>query len=263
MQTWGVEGWDGDVRRLDDQRKFRATENDSLCALLTHILDLIQHTLFALRFKNAQAQLLVNDAMQFAPDGRRLWHHGLDPVMLLQPLDQERVFHGVLGSDQTHLLQALLLDGPAGGVSDVEDWNVYARRYRVIDFVGRVGAEHDALRAGGLQTLACVHEDRSNLLPSVAVLKLVDVLLIQVENNQRWIRVVVVRIVYGLVDVAVVIQGRISGGTTDEAKSLHACGRRQVVGLAGYACIEDDCKRQQQNKFFHHPQRETKSALSR
>ena len=127
----------------------------------------------------------MNDAIQFPPDRGGPRHHGLDPVMLLQPIDQERVFHRVLGSNQAYLLQPLLLDGLARGVANMEDRDAGARRYLVVNLVRRVGTKHDALRPGGLQTLDCVHEGRSDLIPLAAVLKLVDVLLIEVEDNQR------------------------------------------------------------------------------
>src|SRR5215469_16218811 len=123
MQKRGVEYWDRNIRWLDNQRKFRAPENDALRSSLPQLFNLPQHEFLAFRLEDTQLQLVRNNSLEVLSCRGRTRHQRFDPVMLVKPFGDESAFHRILRADKPHPFEVLLLDCNSGGVRNVKDWN--------------------------------------------------------------------------------------------------------------------------------------------
>lgn len=55
------------VRWLNNQREFGASENDPLCSSSPQFFNLIKNVFLALGLENTQAKLFLNDSMELSP----------------------------------------------------------------------------------------------------------------------------------------------------------------------------------------------------
>src|SRR5713226_6545445 len=139
--------------------------------------------------------------MEFLQSRSRIGHKSIDSVMLLQPVRNKPIFHGVQRADQPDLLQAALPDCDSSSIRNMEDWDVCPSCNLSIDLMGCVGAEQDGLCAASTQPHRRLCEEGSNIVPLILCLKFVDSPLVQVVEEQRRVRIVTVRIVHGLIDI--------------------------------------------------------------
>ena len=110
----------------------------------------------------------------------------------------------------------------------MEDWDVHFLCDLRINLVGCVGAKQDSLYSGSTKPHRGVYVQSGDCVPLIFCLEFVDSLLVQVVEEQRWVRVVTVCVVHGLIDVAVIFDGRVPRGSPDETKRLHFRGRRKL-----------------------------------
>ncbi len=231
MQLSRVEDGESDLPGLDDQGEFRAAQHDTLRSPAPQLLDLTKDEELALRLENTQREFLLDDSVQLAAALGRARRNGIDSVARPQSIGDEAVLHGVQRSDQTDLRQAQAVNRGAGGIGDVQNGYAGPLRDQSVDLVRSVGAEDDGLSSRRLQMRYRICQEIRDRGPVSLRLQLMNPLLIQVIENQGWIRVVVVRLVYRLVDVPIVLNGGVPRGAADQADHLHVGWCRKRWGL--------------------------------
>src|SRR6266436_3284211 len=96
----------------------------------------------------------------------------------------------------------------------MEDRQVCLPRNLSVDFVGSIGTKQDCLSSTSTQPNRCLCEEGSDFIPLPLRLELANSLLVHVVDNQGRVRVVAIRVVYGLVDVPVVANRGIPGSAS-------------------------------------------------
>ena len=164
----------------------------------------------------------LDNSMEFLTSRSGIGHQGFDSVMLLQPVGHKSIFHRVESSNQPNLPQAAASDCNSRSIPNMEDGQVYVSCNLCVDLVGCIGAEQDRLRAAGTQPYCRLGEEDSYFIPLPLRLELVNFLLVHVVENEGRVRAVAVRVVYGLIDVPVVVNSGIPGSATDQTERLRS-----------------------------------------
>lgn len=221
VEACRIECGDLDVRLPNDQREFRAPQNDSLSVVLSKVFDLIEYIPFARWLKDTHAKLFLDDPVQLIAYRWRGRHHDLDPVALFQPLWNEAILHCEFGPDEADLREVSTLDRQSGRICDMKNGYSRPAGHLRVDFVRGVSGEKDCLRSRRPQLTRGVQKNGCDLVPMTLELEIVELPLVQVVDDERRIRVVPEVVIDRLVDVSVILDGRMPRSATDQAEHPH------------------------------------------
>lgn len=216
----GVEQRYHGIGLREEQGDLGAAQNDCLGALCDQAGYDFPVGLARGRKQFAQAELVVNDAMDDLPIRAARCEDG-QSMTGREPLAIEVLFHGEAGAEETHRGEARGFDDFRGRIRDVKkrdtDRGLDGRRHHVHG----IGTKNYAIRTGGLQRTRRTGEELSRSVPIAAVLQTLDCVEIHAVQHQPRRMQSAQAFFDELVDMAVVRDGGLPAHTADESQELH------------------------------------------